>query len=182
MNMAPAGIEVRVENQLVRFIPRVPVDQDAVVAQLGGTATGGVVIKILDAPRATIVVDAEGKIVVHGTQRIETARIAAKEFLLQMGLDDSGLTTEIGTMVASFDLEETIAVETITGKIGAGEAQYDARLGCSIIDDSRHDLELHVWPNGRCIATGAHSPKMVAMAAVYWKNNFSENGYFIQRI
>ncbi len=180
--MAPAGIEVRVENQLVRFIPRVPVDQDAVVAQLGGTATGGVVIKILDAPRATIVVDVEGKIVVHGTQRIETARIAAKEFLLQMGLDDSGLTTEIGTMVASFDLEETIAVETITGKIGAGAAQYDARLGCSIIDDSRHDLELHVWPNGRCIATGAHSPKMVAMAAVYWKNNFSENGYFIQRI
>ena len=180
--MAQLGIDVRVENQLVRFIPRTPVDLSAVVAQLGGTATGGVVIKVLDAPRATIVVDADGKLVIHGTQRVETARIAAKEFLLQMGLDDSGLITDLGPMVASFNLEETIAVEAITGNIGAGEAQYDARLGCTIIDDSRHDLELHVWPNGRCIATGAHSPKMVAMSAVYWKNKFSEKGYFIQRI
>ena len=113
--MAPTGIDVRVENQLVRFIPQTPVDQDSVVAQLGGTATGGVVIKVLDAPRATIVVDGDGKLVIHGTQRIETARIAAKEFLLQMGLDDSGLITEIGPMVASFDLEETIAVESIVG-------------------------------------------------------------------
>jgi len=180
--MVPKGFDVRVENQLVRFISQTPVDQDAVVAQLGGTATGGVVIKVLDAPRATVVIDAEGKIVIHGTQRVETARAAAKEFLLQMGLDDSGLTTEIGPMVASFDFEETIAVESIVGQVGAGDAQYDARLGCSIVEDSRHGVTMHIWPNGRCITTGAHSPNMVAMAAVYWKGVFDESGYFIQRI
>ena len=180
--MATKGIDVRVENQLVRFISRAPVDQDAVVAQLGGTATGGVVIKVLDAPRATIVIDTDGKIVVHGTQRIETARAAAKEFLLQMGLDDSGLITELGPMVASFNFEETIAVESIVGVVGAGDAQYDARLGCTVVVDSRHDITLNIWPNGRCIALGAHSPNMVAMAAVYWKSKFAEKGYFIQRV
>jgi len=180
--MAAKGFDVRVENHLVRFISQTPVDQDAVVAQLGGTATGGVVIKVLDTPRATIVIDADGKIVVHGTHRVETARAAAKEFLLQMGLDDTGLTTELGPMIASFDFEETIAVESIVGELGAGDAQYDARLGCSIIEDSRHGITIHVWPNGRCIATGAHSPNMVAMAAVYWKSQFDESGYFVQRI
>ena len=172
--MASKGIDVRVENHLVRFISPTPVDQDAVVAQLGGTATGGVVIKVLDAPRATIVIDADGKIVVHGTQRVETARAAAKEFLLQMGLDDSGLTTELGPMVASFDFGETIAVESIIGDVGAGEAQYDARLGCTIVVDSRHDITLNIWPNGRCIAIGAHSPNIIAMAAVYSKTQFDE--------
>lgn len=176
------GIDVRVENQLVRFVSPTPVVQDAVVAQLGGTATGGVVIKVLESPRATIVIDSEGKMVVHGTQRVETARAAAKEFLLQMGMDDSGLTTELGPMVASFDFAETIAVERIVGDLEAGEGQYDARLGCSIIEDSRHDITMHIWPNGRCVTTGAHSPNMIAMAAVYWKGKFAESEFFIERI
>ena len=42
------AIEVRIENQLVRFVPPTPVDQASVVAQLGGQQTGGVVIKVLD--------------------------------------------------------------------------------------------------------------------------------------
>ena len=40
--------------------------------------------------------DSEGRIIVHGTHRIEAARAAAKELLLRMGRDDSGLTTELG--------------------------------------------------------------------------------------
>ena len=87
-----SAIEVRIENQLVRFVPPSPVDQASVVAQLGGQQTGGVVIKVLDRPRATLVIDQAGRIVVHGTDRVEVARAAAKELMLRLGLNDSGIT------------------------------------------------------------------------------------------
>ena len=34
--MAVGGVDVRVENQLVRFVPTNPVNHDAVVSQLAG--------------------------------------------------------------------------------------------------------------------------------------------------
>mgnify|MGYP003312396973 FL=1 len=91
--MAVGGVDVRVENQLVRFVPTNPVNHDAVVSQLAGQKNGGIVIKTLEKPRATIIIDEEGRIVVHGTHRVEAARAAAKELLLRLGLDDSGKHT-----------------------------------------------------------------------------------------
>ena len=76
--MAVGGVDVRVENQLVRFVPPSPVNHDAVVSQLSGQKNGGIVIKSLEKPRATIIIDEEGRIVVHGTHRVEAARAAAK--------------------------------------------------------------------------------------------------------
>lgn len=86
------NIEVRVENLLVRFTPSPPVDLEEAIERLGGVKNGDVIIKMLDAPRATLIIDAEGRIIVHGTHRIEAARAAAKEMLLRMGRDDSGLS------------------------------------------------------------------------------------------
>ena len=108
--MVANAIDVRIENQLVRFVPPQPVDQDSVVAQLGGQKTGGVVIKVLDRPRATIVIDQQGRIVVHGTHRVEAARAAAKEMMLRLGLNDSGLETELGPVVASFEFGQSLLV------------------------------------------------------------------------
>ena len=89
--MAAGGVDVRVENQLVRFVPKSPVSHDAVISQLAGQKNGNIVVKALEKPRATIVIDEEGRIVVHGTNRVEIARAAAKELLSRLGLDDSGL-------------------------------------------------------------------------------------------
>ena len=175
------SIDVRVENQLVRFAAQQPVDQAAVVAQLGGVETGGVGIKVIDNPRATIVIDGDGKIVVHGTHRVEAARAAAKEFLLRMGLDESGLHTELGPVVASFEFGVTLDVTKMVGNLGAGEGVYDERLGAAIIEDTRHNLTLHIWPNGKCVATEARHPNMVAMAGVYWKSKFVDSGMVIER-
>ena len=100
--MAVGGVDVRVENQLVRFIPTAPVNHDAVISQLAGQKNGNIVIKALQKPRATIIIDEAGRIVVHGTHRVEAARAAAKELLLRLGLDDSGLQTELGPVIASF--------------------------------------------------------------------------------
>ena len=49
------NIEVRVENLLVRFTPSPPVDLEEAIERLGGVKNGDVIIKMLDAPRATSV-------------------------------------------------------------------------------------------------------------------------------
>lgn len=180
--MTGAAIEVRIENQLVRFVPPTPIVQQDVVAQLGGQENGGVVIKVLDRPRATLIIDGEGRITVHGTQRVDAARAAAKEFMLRLGLSDVGLETELGPVIASFDFGMPLNITQIVGEIGAGTATYDERLGCCLLEDSRHNLTLKVWPNGRCIVTNARHSNMVAMAAVYWRDKFSEKNYFIERV
>ena len=79
----------RVENQLVRFVAKNSVNHDAVISQLAGQKNGNIVVKALEKPRATIIIDEEGRIVVHGTHRVEAARAAAKELLLRLGLDES---------------------------------------------------------------------------------------------
>ena len=180
--MTGAAIEVRIENQLVRFVPPTPIVHQDVVAQLGGQENGGVVIKVLNRPRATLIIDGEGRITVHGTQRVDAARAAAKEFMLRLGLSDVGLETELGPVIASFDFGMPLNITQIVGEIGAGTATYDERLGCCLLEDSRHNLTLKVWPNGRCIVTNARHSNMVAMAAVYWRDKFSEKNYFIERV
>lgn len=139
-------VDVKVENQLVRFTCPQPVDQDEVVEQLGGVKSGGVVIKILERPSATIVIDAEGRIVVHGTKKVEVARKAAKEILLLLGKDDSGLNTELGPIVASFNYGRDVDIQKVISTFGASVATMDDRLGCAIIEDTRHDLTLNIWP------------------------------------
>ena len=140
-----SNIDVTVENQLVRFICPKPVDGEAVVEQLDGQRVGGMVIKSLRRPRATLVIDPQGRITVHGTHRIEAARSAAKELLLRLGLDDTGLKTELGPIIASFSFKTEINVQSILGNLGAGEGHYDQRLDCGIIHDERHDLVLYDW-------------------------------------
>ena len=127
--MAVGGVDVRVENQLVRFVPTSPVNHDAVVSQLAGQKNGGIVIKTLEKPRATIIIDEEGRIVVHGTHRVEAARAAAKELLLRLGLDDSGLQTELGPVIASFNFDKSVNVEKMNQEFTAGQASHDERLG-----------------------------------------------------
>jgi len=121
-----------------------------------------------------LIFDSEGRIIVHGTHRIEAARAAAKELLLRMGRDDSGLTTELGPIVASFDFDEEIPIEKIRVNLGSGTSSLDERLGCLRVDDNRHDLELLIWPSGRCVALNARHPNMVAMAAVHWRAKFAD--------
>ena len=173
--MAVGGVDVRVENQLVRFVPQSPVDHDAVVSQLSGQKNGNIVIKALDKPRATIVIDEAGRIVVHGTHRVEAARAAAKELLLRLGLDDSGLQTELGPVIASFNLDKGVKVEAMNKQFTGGNSVYDGRLGCAIIHDTRHNLKLYIWANGKCVASDARHPNMVAMSAVFWKTQLNDN-------
>ena len=169
-----SNIDVRVDNLLVRFTTSPPIDLEEAVERLGGVVNGDVIIKMLDAPRATLIIDSMGRIIVHGTHRIEAARAAAKEMLLRMGRDDSGLVAELGPIVASFDFGQTVPVHNMRTNLGSGTSSFDDRLGCLRIQDSRHDLELLIWANGRCVALNARHPNMVAMSAVHWKSKFAD--------
>jgi TATA-box binding protein (TBP) (component of TFIID and TFIIIB) len=171
---ASNNIEVRVENLLVRFSPSPPVDLEEAIERLGGVKNGDVIIKMLDAPRATLIIDEEGRIIVHGTHRIEAARAAAKEMLLRMGRDDSGLVAELGPIVASFDFGEDVPINNLRMNLGSGTTSLDERLGCLRLNDTRHDLELLIWADGRCVALNARHQNMVAMAAVHWKSKFAD--------
>ncbi|DAC33090.1 MAG TPA: hypothetical protein D7I05_06910, partial [Candidatus Poseidoniales archaeon] len=90
------GIDVRVENRLIRFVPASPVDQARVEADLGGVRAENLVIIALSRPSATVIVDVEGRLIVHGTHRVEAAQAAAKEILLRLGVEDASLSMEFG--------------------------------------------------------------------------------------
>ena len=102
---------VQVENQLIRFTPATPFDPEKAVQELGATRSGDYVIHALQRPRATILIDKDGRIVVHGTIQPQAARAAAREFLLRIGESDEGLTSEKGPVIASFDLGRKLEIE-----------------------------------------------------------------------
>ena len=77
------------------------------------------------------------------------------------------------------DRDNNIKVESLDFDISAGQANFDQSLGCAIVNDTRHNLKLYIWPNGKCVATDARHPNMVAMSAVYWKGQFEEMQYFV---
>lgn len=168
------GIEVRVENQLVRFVCPEPVGHQEMIEQLDAQPSGNVVIKALENPRATIIVDEEGRIIVHGVHRVEAATAAAKEVLLRLGRDDTGLISEPGPVIASFDFPVRFNFQNVKSKLGSGKTKFDDRLGCLRVEDTRHDLELLIWPSGRCVALQATHPNIVAMAGVHWLGLFRD--------
>ena len=81
--------EARVENQLFRFTPAAPLDPQRVVDEIGGKRSGRYVTLSLVAPRATLLVDQDGRIIVHGCRKQDLAHLAAKEVLLRLGEAES---------------------------------------------------------------------------------------------
>ena len=53
---------VRVENQLIRFVPPFPIELDVAVNKLGAIRQDDFAVHTLATPRATIIVDKEGKV------------------------------------------------------------------------------------------------------------------------
>ncbi len=164
--------EARVENQLFRFNPSVQLDPQRVVDELGGKRSGQFVMLSLVAPRATLLVDIEGKIIVHGCRKQDLAHLAAKEVMLRLGEDESGMTFEVGPVVASFNLESSVSLERVPDLFP--EAVLDSELDCLRIDDQKHEIKLLLFRNGRGIATESRHVKLVAMAARRWKQRLSD--------
>ena len=52
-------------------------------------------------------------------------------------------------------------------------------LNVQLIQDTRHNLKLYVWANGKCVASDARHPNMVAMSAVFWKGKLQEHNLLL---
>ena len=164
--------DARVENQLFRFTPSSTLDPQRVIDEIGGKRSGRYVTLSLVAPRATLLIDQEGKIIVHGCRKQDLAHLAAKEVMLRLGQDESGMTFEVGPVVASFDFESTVSLEGVPDLYP--EAVMNPELVWLQIDDSRHEIKFLLFRNGRGIATEARHGKLVAMAARRWKQRLSD--------
>ncbi len=164
--------DARVENQLFRFTPSSSLDPQRIIDEIGGKQSGIYVTLSLVAPRATLLIDQEGRIIVHGCRKQDIAHLAAKEVLLRLGEDESGMSFEVGPVVASFNFDTTISLEGVPDLYP--EAVLDTELDCLRINDSRHEIKLLLFRNGRGIATEARHGKLVAMAARRWKQRLSD--------
>lgn len=162
----------RIENHLFRFTPPVKIDPQRVVDEIGGKRSGAYVVISLRSPRATLLVDAEGRIIVHGCKKQDVAHLAAKEVLLRMGEEESGMTFDSGPVVASFDLNAEVAIEGVPDLFP--EASIDSELDCLRINDSNHEVDFLLFRNGRGIAIEARHGKLVDMAAKRWKQRLSD--------
>lgn len=172
------AVNVRVVNRLVRYTAPEPIDGDEVVSQLGGKKSGKSVILALKSPRATLLIDEEGRLVVHGTSHPEVSRAAAKELLLRLGQSDSGLTTERGPLVVSFGYGQPLRTDRIQEFVP--EAKVDERLECIRIVDEQYDMELLFFSNGGGVALGARSENMVSLAASHWGTRFDAERLFVE--
>ena len=170
---------VRVENQLIRFVPPEPIELDVAVSKLGAIRQDDYVVHTLVTPRATIIVDKEGRIVIHGTNRMEVARHAAKEFLLLLGRSDDGLEAELGGIIASFKFANKLKMSRLMKKLGKN-AEKDERLDCVKVEDERHKITLYLWENGKVIVENATHANLVAMAAVYWQERLIEEKILVE--
>ena len=164
--------ETRVENQLFRFIPSSPLDPQRIIDDIGGKRSGRYVTLSLVAPRATLLIDQDGRIIVHGCRKQDLAHLAAKEVLLRLGEDESGMSFEVGPVVASFDFESTVSIEGVPDLYP--EAVLDTELDCLRINDTQHEIKMLLFRNGRGIATEARHGKLVSMAARRWKQRLSD--------
>ncbi len=173
-----SAIKVRVENQLVRFTAPQPFEAEEVIKTLGGKKSGKYVILALKNPRATLLVDEEGRLVVHGTNHSEIAWAAAREMLLRLGRPDEGITTEKGPLVVSFDYGQPLRTDQISEYYP--EFEEDERLECVRISDKLHDMDLLFFSNGLGIALGARHKNLVEMAATHWGKRFDAEGLFVE--
>ncbi|MBT4060272.1 MAG: hypothetical protein HOE69_08240 [Euryarchaeota archaeon] len=169
---------VRVENQLIRFTAPQPFEAEEVITTLGGKKSGKYVILALKNPRATLLVDEEGRLVVHGTNHSEVAWAAAREMLLRLGRPDEGLTTEKGPLVVSFDYGQPLRIDQVPEYYPNFEV--DSRLECVRISDDLHNMDLLFFSNGRGIALGARHKNLVKMATSHWGSRFDSKRLFVK--
>ena len=78
-------LEVSVEDQTFRFTPRDVVPQGVALSLTGASQVGDEVVLERSDPRATLVFEQTGGILVHGIARPEVAKLVAREALLRLG-------------------------------------------------------------------------------------------------
>ena len=172
--MTGEGIKVDIESQSFRVTPRFPVSiEDAV--RLGGSSSNGAYAVIEhENPRAVIVIEPQGSILVHGISNVEAATLIAEEILLRMGEPETGLVVDKGDVLASFSLGKAVLLDLAAERFS--DVEHDLRLNALRIDAKRHRCTILLFNNGRGLVMGQSSSTVAEMAVSYWLSQLEKEG------
>ncbi len=169
-----SGIEIEIETQSFRAIPSEPVNLADAVKYAGARSNGAFGVIEHEEPRALIVVDTEGSLLIHGIYNIEAASLIAEEILLSIGLSEKGLVVERGEVLASFSVGRAVLIGLAAERFK--DANHDLRLDALRIAAKRHNCTILLFNNGRGIVMGQSSRKVAEMAVSHWISELSQEG------
>ena len=172
--MTEERANIEVETQAFRFIPMIPVTLEDAVQLGGGRSNGAYAVVGHENPRSTLVIEPQGSILVHGISNIEAATLIAEEFLLGIGMTESGLIVEKGDMLASFSLGRAVLLGLAGERFS--DAEHDLRLDALRIDAMRHRCTILLFNNGQGLVFGQPSRGVAEMAVGYWFSQLEAEG------
>jgi len=172
--MTDERTSIEVETQTFRFIPKTPVSLEDAVQLGGGRSNGAYAVIEHKNPRSTLVIEPRGSILVHGISNIEAATLIAREFLLGIGMSESGLTVEKGDMLASFSLGRAVLLGLAGERFS--DADHDLRLDVLRIDAKRHGCTILLFNNGHGLVLGQTSRNIAELAVGYWVSQLEREG------
>ncbi|MDE0953508.1 MAG: hypothetical protein OR994_02415 [Candidatus Poseidoniales archaeon] len=167
-------INLDVETQTFRFTPSEPINQDEAVSLAKGVLSGEYVVIIHDNPHATLIVEPEGSVLVHGLSRSEVARLAVQELLLTLGMSDEWLILDSGEMIVRFSIGRAVLMDLAADRFS--EIDYDARIGALRINADRHKCTILLFNNGHGIILKQTSKRIAEMAIRYWSSQLDDEG------
>ncbi len=169
-----SGVEIEIETQSFRVTPAEPVNLEDAVKYAGARSNGAFGVIEHEEPRALIVVDTDGSLLIHGISNLEAASLIAEETLLSIGLSEKGLVVESGEVLGSFSVGRAVLIELAAERFQ--DANHDLRLDALRIAAKRHNCTILLFNNGRGIVMGQSSRKVAEMAVSHWVSELSQEG------
>ena len=169
-----SGIEIKIESQSYRVIPSEPVNLADAVKYAEARSNGAFGVIEYEDPRALIVVDTDGSLLIHGISNPEAASLIAEVILLRIGLSEKGLMIESGEVLASFSVGRAVLIDLAAERFK--DANHDLRLDALRIVAKRYNCTILLFNNGRGIVMGQSSRKVAEMAVSHWISELSEEG------
>ena len=167
-------LEVSVEDQTFRFIPRDIVSRSEALSLKGASMIGDEVVLERSHPRATLVFEQSGGILVHGIARPEVAKLVAREALLRLGYQEEGITMESGPILMSFRTGRAVISSVAIGRLN--EASMNDDLGAIEIAATRFGGTIILFPSGRGFVFGMNSRKIGELAIHTYLEILGEEG------
>ena len=169
-----SGVEIERATQSFRVTPAEPVNLEDAVKYAGARSNGAFGVIEHEEPRALIVVDTDGSLLIHGISNLEAASLIAEETLLSIGLSEKGLAVESGEVLGSFSVGRAVLIELAAERFK--DANHDLRLDALRIAAKRHNCTILLFNNGRGIVMGQTSRKVAEMAVSHWISELAQEG------
>jgi len=174
IKMQEIQINLDVETQTFRFTPSEPINHEEAVNLAKGALSGEYVVITHENPHATLVIEPEGTVLVHGISRSEVARLAVQELLLTLGMSDEWLIVDSGEMIIRFSIGRAVLMDLAADRFN--EIEYDTRINALRINAERHKCTILLFNNGHGVVLNQISKRIAEMAIRHWSSQLDVEG------